>query len=124
MNDVYGMSPVNSTAAIVTSQAGCSDELTLDQRRVALVDRSTQLHNELLLHHKKSKERIRLGLERFNVQEELAEVNRQVKALNIINGAKIDDIGYLIKAMKLRLTGFQYNQIIKLSKEMQLNQAE
>ena len=79
--DVYGLRPVNRTAALVVSQAGCSSgELTDEQMRENLVIQQKKLASDILTLPKKSKLRKELGKKKSKVEHLINEITPKKKA--------------------------------------------
>ena len=97
MSDVYGLTPINGTAAMVTNQKGCADKLTPKQERENLISHVKQVESLLLTFPKGSKERSRLGLKKLEFCSEISKLNEKMGS------------------------DFQYKQIMRLSREMRSN---
>ena len=117
MNDVYLCTPINGTAARVVGQNGCSDTLTLKQKKENLVDRVNQIVKEIVLLPKKSKERKELGLKNKEVCEQINEINVKIKHLQIGSDGREDFADCVFNVMRGKLTAFQYKQIMRLARE-------
>jgi len=81
MINVYGLTPVNSTAAAVTSQSGCSanDKLTTEQIRENLVAKAQGLQKQIVSSAKGSEEGARLRRLNLKVCNELANMKQKKK---------------------------------------------
>lgn len=117
-NDVYLCTPINGTAARVVGQGGCSNELTLRQRKESLVDRINQIVKEVVLLPKKSKERKALGIETQKINKNINEINVKIKHLQIGFDGRGDLTNCVYRVMREQLTPFQYKQIMRLAREL------
>lgn len=111
MSDIYSRTPINKTAALVTSQKDCSNsELTEEQKRVNLVSRYKSLNNKIVLLEK--------GPERKALGKEIAEVCSQINQIR----PKKKSPGverYVIEILREELTKYQFNRLFdKANKRM------
>ena len=120
-NDNIIRRPINSTAAIVSSQSGCSDSLTATQERDQKVDRLNQLKLHLLTLKKKSKLAKSVGVEIFNLCSEISELNKKIKKLNIKESERLDFHNCFFRVVRQQTTKLQYERFIKLAHEMLSN---
>jgi hypothetical protein len=116
-NDNLIRRPVNGTAAIVASQKGCSTELTPEQERENIISHMEQVDEQIknLPSNMKKKDPIKkkLGLRKFELCNQLAEVNLKIKKININKLTRDDFQDCVFHVMKEQLSSFQYRRIIK-----------
>lgn len=117
-NDNIIRTPINKTAAVVTGQKGCHDELTPQQERESITGRLRQIDSEIVLHPKKSKERVALGLEKFRLQVVTNELNKKIKDVNIELSTRQDFTDCVFSAMKESLTTFKLNEVMSLASRL------
>lgn len=114
MNDaVYSMLPINKTAAVVTSQAGCNETPSVAQQLENLKLRAKQLHTAFI------KKTYRSESERKALAAEFNEVNNQIKLFRETNKIRQSYDGIesvFIEVAKEVLTPFLYKQIMSRSK--------
>ena len=102
MIDVYGLRPVNRTAALVVSQAGCSSgELTDEQMRENLVCQLKRLADDIIKLPKKSKQRKQLGSMKHELEIKINAIRPAKKA----KGVEV----FLIDVLREELTMVQFN---------------
>ena len=111
------MIPVNKSASLVTSQAGCSEseELSPEQERECLVSRFTQVHREIAGLPKKHEHRKLLGLEILSLQDKITEANLKIKCSNV---ERVDISRYIIKICRERLGAYRWKSIIAEAKAL------
>lgn len=114
MNEaVYSMSPINKTAAVVTSQAGCNETPSVAQQLENLKLRAKQLHTAFI------KKTYRSESERKALAAEFNDVNNQIKLFketNKIRQSYNGIVSVFIEVAKEVLTPFLYKQIMSRSK--------
>lgn len=114
MNEaVYSMLPINKTAAVVTSQAGCNETPSVAQQLENLKLRAKQLHTAFI------KKTYRSESERKALAAEFNDVNNQIKLLRETNKIRQSYDGIesvFIEVAKEVLTPFLYKQIMSRSK--------
>lgn len=108
MNDVYGMTPINKTAALVTSQSGTEGILTLEQERENLVSHLNCIRSEINSLPKKSKARAKLGLECFETQNQIRAIKAKMKYIS-----EGDLSHYIIDIVKEESTTFQWKRLVE-----------
>ena len=118
MSDIYARTPVNGTAAAVTSQKGCVDELTPKQERENLISHVKQVESLLLTLPKGSKERNHLGIKKLELCNEIGKLNEKMGRFSRGIDGRAAFVDCVFTVMKDQLSDFQYKQIIKLSREM------
>tara|TARA_R110000772_G_scaffold267502_2_gene391720 strand:- start:136 stop:519 length:384 start_codon:yes stop_codon:yes gene_type:complete len=121
MSDVYGLTPINGTAAMVTNQKGCADKLTPKQERENLISHVKQVESLLLTFPKGSKERSRLGLKKLELCSEISKLNEKMGKFSIGIDGRAAFVDCVFTVMKDQLSDFQYKQIMRLSREMRSN---
>ena len=114
MNNIYGLDPINKTAAIVTSQSGCASDgtLTADQERENIVSRIKQLDMLIANAPRNSEERKALGIDKFNLCTKVKELKLMPSTKKVF----LSD--YIIQLAKEELTSFQWKRIVKRAEEM------
>lgn len=114
MNEaVYSMLPINKTAAVVTSQAGCNETPSVAQQLENLKLRAKQLHTAFI------KKTYRSERERKALAAEFNDVNNQIKLFRETNKIRQSYDGIesvFIEVAKEVLTPFLYKQIMSRSK--------
>ena len=109
------MRPVNGTAAMVASQKGCVDDVTLEQERDSIIDRIKQIEGVLRLRvagEPKTNEWKSLGVEKWELQQRLGEIKKALKIHGFGDENRVDHLDYVISAMKLHLTDMQYRRVM------------
>lgn len=117
-NDNLIRRPVNSTAAIVSSQSGCSDSLTAKQKKDSAVDRVNQLKAEIKSMPKSSKARKVKGIEIFNITQSIMELNLIIKRANIKEAERLDFFDCFFRVVQDQTTKLQYDRFMMLAHEM------
>ena len=107
-DSIYGMTPINKTAAIVTSQNGCSNgELSDEQVRQNLVAEEIRLKTIISTLPKNSNERKKLVKKHRFVAKQIKEINVKLKQ------KRDGDIKeYIIYLVKLKMTKLEWSRII------------
>ena len=108
------MTPINKTAALVTSQSGCaeSEELSIEQERECLILRLSQVDQEFapLKSSESTEYKEELRLERFELRKQL----RVLKAQRKVNNRLDRDLNqYIIDVLKKRMGKFQWSLVVK-----------
>ena len=99
--DVYGLRPVNRTAALVVSQGGCSSgELTDEQIRENLVLQLKKIASDILTMPKKSKLRKELGIKKSEIEHQINAIRPKKR--------KADVAEYFIDVIREELTAAHY----------------
>jgi hypothetical protein len=107
-DSIYGMTPINKTAAIVTSQDGCaSGELSDEQMRENLCANEMRLKDLISAFPKKSAERKKLADEHKRVADQIKEINSRIK-----HKRDGDINNYIIYLVKKRMTRFEWSKIL------------
>jgi hypothetical protein len=106
MIDVYGLKPVNKTAALVTGQSGCStdDTLTDEQKRENLVARIKSIHKEIFASKKGSPERKALGIKQFEIQQQIIAFRPKKRSPGVVR--------YLLDILKEDLSPFEWDRLM------------
>ena len=101
-DSIYGMTPVNKSAALVTSQSGCTTELTDEQRRDNLVQKVKSLVLQASKLPKNSLERKLIG-------KQIGEINLEI---NIIRPKKkcIGVENHFIDVARENLSKFEFDR--------------
>jgi len=118
MDNVYLCNPINGTAARVTSQKGCTVELTPDQERESIVAHVKQIDERIKLLPKSSDKRKKLGLKKFELCEQIKVLNIKRKKIGVGPANRQDFIDCVFDVMKDQLSLFQYKQIMRLSEDL------
>jgi hypothetical protein len=116
--NVYGLTPINGTAAVVTNQKGCKDELTPKQERESLINHVKQVEALLMTLPKGSKERKCLGMKKLELCAEISKLNEKMGKFSIGIDGRDDFVDCVFTIIKEQLSSFQYNQVIRLSREL------
>ena len=111
--DIYNLTPVNSTAARVTSQKGCEGDSNLsdDQLRERLVEHYKRLINKITDLPKKSTERKELIKQSSIIQDRLIELKHLKKTNRGINY-------FFLDAAKEYLTKHQFDIIFAKAQKL------
>lgn len=113
IDDIYTRTPINRTAAIVTSQAGCTDEISIDDRRDSLKRSKESMQRELDGLPKKHKYRAELGIKILAIQQELTLLRKQRK----FSGAKDRDLNnYIIDVIKEAVPAYKFQEWISMAR--------
>tara|TARA_R110000850_G_C9641881_1_gene433379 strand:+ start:128 stop:523 length:396 start_codon:yes stop_codon:yes gene_type:complete len=118
MNNVYGLTPINGTASVVTNQKGCTNELTPKQERENLISHVQQVEALLMTLPKGSKERKSLGLKKLDFCNEIRKLNEKMSKFSIGIDGRDAFVDCVFAVMKEQLTDFQYKNIMRLSREL------
>jgi len=113
MDDIYTRTPVNKSAALVTSQGGCSDKLTRVQERENLVAKMKSLEAVMLSHPKGSKKRKELSREKHALQNELS----KYKDVTYSKDRRLGD--YILYLVKNKMTKAEWDLTVKKAVELQ-----
>lgn len=122
MNNIYGLTPINGTAAVVTSQGGCTDELTPKQERENLIEYVKQIDVAIMTLPKGSeqsnKKRKTLGLKKLELCKEISKLNGKMEKFSIGIDGRDAFVDCVFTVMREQLSKFQYKQIMRLSRDM------
>lgn len=112
MNNIYSLTPVNGTAAIVTGQAECTDgRLSPKQERENLLAQVKKWEIEISPLMKSGPKRIEIG-------RKINEYNRRICLLK--DAAKHGDITHIIiDVLKEQMTPFQWESVVKEARKRQ-----
>ena len=119
-NDNIIRTPINGTAAIVTSQSGCLERETAQQERDRLLTRYNWLEDKINDRKKgeaKSEEHKAYGKERYALCLEMSALNKQLKRRGFGDENRVDHMDCVYSVMKEQLSNFQYKNIMKLARE-------
>ena len=123
MKDVYLCEPINGTAARVTSQKGCTTELTPEQERESILDHLNQIEEQIIKlteggATKKNPKRKELGVKKYEFQCRLSDLNVKLKRIGIGESNRFDFADCVYDTMKEQLSSFQYKRIMNLAREL------
>lgn len=118
MSGIYSLTPVNGTAAKVTNQKGCTDELTPKQERKNLIDHVKQIEVLIMTLPKNSKERKALGVKKLELCKEISQLNKKMEKFDIGIDGRDNFVDCVFTVMKEQISNFQYKQIMKLARDM------
>ncbi len=118
MSDVYGMIPINKTAAVVTSQKNCSEQLTAEQKRASIIDHIRQIEEEIKTLKKSDKKRKKLGVRKFELQQEISKLNKSMGKIGIGESNRSDFADCVFDVLRDNLSPFEYKRIIRLAEEL------
>ena len=122
--DNIARSPINGTAAKVSSQGGCLDSESLEQKRDRLLSRANWLLGKIGERKKgevKNEEHKSYGKERMDICLELSALNKQLKRHTFGEENRADHMDCVYSVMREQLSEFQYKNIMKLAREMFLD---
>jgi len=127
--DIYSCTPINGTAARVTSQKGCTTELTPEQERDNILSHLNQLDEQLRIiinngATKKDPKRKALGLKKFAFQKRLEELKVKLKRIGISESNRFDFADCVFDTMKEQLSSFQYKRIMNLARDLHARDEE
>lgn len=94
MTDIYSRVPINKTAALVSSQAGCREEESLADKRDSMARSINRMVEDIKRLPKNDKKRNELGIKIQSLQQDIRSINKMIKQDNII-GQSLDS--YVIK---------------------------
>jgi hypothetical protein len=106
--DIYLRTPVNKTAALITSQSGCNDIQTLDDKRDSLARALNSLQSEISGLPKKHKLRKDLGYKKMALQQEISVVNKLIKKSRLFDR---DLEKYVVQECRNRMTRAEFHEI-------------
>lgn len=113
IDDIYSRTPINKTAAIVTSQSGCSDEISIEDRRDTLKRSKESLQRELDGLPKNHRYRKEIGGKILQIQQELTLLRKQRK----FAGAKDRDLNnYIIDVIKESVPSYKFQEWISIAR--------
>ena len=109
MDAIFTRAPINRSAAAVTSQAGVSDVISMDDERDCLVGHVEYLRRELNGLPKKHRNRLDLGNKIRAINLQLSELNKKIKKAK----AQDRDLDkYIIEVLKKNLTKAAWNEAL------------
>ena len=117
MNDyIYGLSPINKTAAVVTGQKGCSKELSAEQKRDSLVARIKQINHIFSTAKMKKSDpvKVKLTTELTSLCKEVSDLNKEMKK----KPRHRDVSPFFLLVARDELTEFQYKRILSKAVEL------
>ena len=123
-NDNIIRTPINGTAAIVTSQSGCLDYETAQQEKDRILDRVNFLSskiNERKNGERRSEIHKAYGKERAALCLEISVLNKHLKRRGFGDENRVDHMDCVYSVMKEQLSDFQYKNIMKLAREKFIN---
>ena len=128
-NNIYSCTPINGTAAKVTSQKGCTTELTPEQERESILDHLNQIENQIIKlteggATKKDPKRKKLGVRKYEFQCKLSELNVKLKRIGLGESNRMDFYDCVYDTMKEQLSNFQYKRIMNLARELHAKDLE
>lgn len=105
MKDVYGLNPINKTAALVTSQSGCASDDTLsnEQERENLVSQVKILQADILTHKKGSAARRAIGAILLTTNQQINELRPAKKNPGIER--------YILDILREDLSKFEFDRL-------------
>lgn len=113
IDDIYTRTPINKTAAIVTSQSGCSDEMSIEDRRDSLKRSRESLQRELDSLTKSHRYRNEIGAKMLQIQQELTLLRKQRK----FSGEKDRDLNnYIIDVIKEAVPAYKFQEWISMAR--------
>lgn len=114
---ILNSEPVNKTAKLVTSQAGCMDIETIQQKKESIALRVQQLKREICGLPKNHKLRKNLGCEMQRIQVEAQKLNKQLKISNVM-GVSFET--YIVKVCRGRLGKAVWQGVLREARELKL----
>lgn len=113
IDDIYTRTPINKTAAMVTSQSGCVDEISIEDRRDSLKRAKESMQRELYGLPKNHRYRNEIGLKILAIQQELTLLRKQRK----FAGAKDRDLNnYIIDVIKEAVPAYKFQEWISMAR--------
>ena len=110
MDDIYSRTPINKTAAVVTSQTNCTDSLTDTQIRDNLVAKIKKVDEEIRLSPRKSKRREELGKLKHELQNQI----REIRPKKRFHGVE----KYVMDILKKELPKFEFDRLIDRAEKL------
>lgn len=108
MFDVYKRHPVNKTAALVSVQKNCCDELSEEQVRQNLVDKVKKI-DDLIQGMPKGDERKRLGREKNELCQKINSIRAKKKCPGVEK--------YVMDILREELSSFQFKRLLHMASE-------
>ncbi len=113
IDDIYSRTPINKTAAMVTSQSGCCDEISIEDRRDTLKRSKESLQRELDGLPKNHRYRKEIGEKILQIQKEMTLLRKQRK----FAGAKDRDLNnYIIDVIKESVPAYKFQEWISIAR--------
>ncbi len=113
IDEILSRSPVNKSAALVTSQGGCEDEITLYQQRECLVLRVNQIQKQLIALPTKHRDRKILGREKYRIQSEIAAIKATTKSTK---APEVELSTYISRECRKILSATQWREAVILAR--------
>lgn len=111
MEKIYSSVPVDKKASMVTSQSGCTEELTTEQQRQNLISRYQRLQEEIIKFPKNSPRRKELG-------QELQELNQRIRVMKS-RKKKGNLKDYIINILKENMTKYEWKLTVDIAVKRQ-----
>ena len=112
MESIYTSDPVDKTAAIVTNQSGCQDQLTKKQKRENLIKRKLLLQERIVNLKSKNQYSNRV---KINYRFELNSIDEELRVKyprHTKNKHNRDLTNFIVDVVKPKFTKFQWQRII------------
>lgn len=108
--DIFGLDPINKTAALVTSQSGCAsdDTLTDEQKRENLVSQSKKLSDQIV--------RLEKGAERKSLSRKKAEIDLMINAIRPKKKSP-GVVHYVMDILREDLSKFEFDRLMTKANE-------
>ena len=104
------MTPVNRDASVVTSQSGCTETETIDQRYDSLALALRVVRHQLLT--AEGDEKKELGSRHLDLQQQLCDIKKEKKADNVKNRGLQH---YILDECRTRFTSSEWKELIKIA---------
>lgn len=108
-DDIITRRPVNQTAATVTGQKGCSESMTLEDRKDTLLRALKFSQRELAGLPDNHRYRKELGVKILELQDEMSRINAQVKVKNVQDQ---DLTEYIVSECRKGFTRSRWSEIL------------
>lgn len=118
MNSVYNLLPINKSAALVTNQKGCEDEITAEQERQSILDHIKQIEAKISTLRKSDQERKELGVRKLKLQQRITILNKKMRKVGIGPHNRNDFTDCVFQVLKDRLSNDEYRRIIRLAEDL------
>lgn len=109
LDEILLRTAINRQASIVTSQHGCEEEMTLEDKRDSIARAIQRIEREIAALPKKNRYRAELGQKKFSLQQEISAINAAIKRNNIRD---TDLNEYILAECRRRSTRAQWNEIL------------
>ena len=112
--NIWALQPMDGQAASVVSQAGCKDEMSLEDKNGCLLSAILSRQSQLVNMSEGNPKRKQLGMELKEIELMKGDINRKIKFVNMNRLESQED--FIIQECKKILTTEQWKEIVKTAK--------